>query len=756
MICSYLSKANYFILLLGFFCFIAYFFLRGYVWQLLLKAKNYNLSFREVLYFWEISEFKRYIPGNIWSFIGRGVSFTDLKVKKNDIVHSLVVEAVLIIISSITVSLLSMQFLIGPLHLLYENTIYIAFFLLVICLNLIFVYSSLLKGKVKNRIVSYFLNEFPAEVNIRLLFISLLSFFFFGLGSFFVTFAFFGLDLNLVFVLTGFFCLALIAGYLSFITPMGLGVREGIIVYGLSHLVSVSIAGSASILARIFLIATETVFLVLTLIFYSIRSAVIEKAYRLLARYKTELILSLLTVLYNAYFIPASVLRYEKYYAGRFDLGNMDQVVWNTMNGRIFQMTDPNGINSTSRLAFHADFILILFAPLYYIWSDARMLLVAQTIILSLGAIFMFLIAKKVIKNKQLALLFSFIYLINPALNYTNLYDFHPVTLGTTFLLGTFYFLIRKRYLWFIIFAILAGITKEHVWLIVGLLGLYAFIKGFINKEKDFSRFIGPLLFLGGMLIFYILIWYAIPLAKGGNHFALTYYSEFGDSPSSIIKNIVLSPIGTIQKSFQPSQIIYLTQLFLPLGFLSLFSPLMLIFALPDLGINLLSNNEQLHQIYYQYSSTITPFIFISAIYSSKLLIQKSAKFSKIIFAYLAISSIYGAYLYGPLPGTKAPNLNMFTVNLENKNIIDNFIVNIPNEYSIAATNNIGSHLTHRQKLYTIPVGIGDADMIIFLLNDPYAQPSLAAQIEIAKQMENNKNYVQIFKNGDFVVFKPR
>ncbi len=47
---SYFSKTNYPVLFVGLFCFIAYFFLRGYVWQLILKAKNYSLPFREVLY----------------------------------------------------------------------------------------------------------------------------------------------------------------------------------------------------------------------------------------------------------------------------------------------------------------------------------------------------------------------------------------------------------------------------------------------------------------------------------------------------------------------------------------------------------------------------------------------------------------------------------------------------------------------------------------------------------------------------------
>ena len=54
----------------------------------------------------------------------------------------------------------------------------------------------------------------------------------------------------------------------------------------------------------------------------------------------------------------------------------------------------------------------------------------------------------------------------------------------------------------------------------------------------------------------------------------------------------------------------------LVLGFLPLISPFILLYVASDLMINLLSSNPQLHQIYYQYRSAITPFLFIASVYS--------------------------------------------------------------------------------------------------------------------------------------------
>jgi len=144
---------------------------------------------------------------------------------------------------------------------------------------------------------------------------------------------------------------------------------------------------------------------------------------RIFKQYVHEAVLAALVVIYILYFSILSFLRYDNFLAGRFDLGNMDQVVWNTIHGRIFQLTDPNGTNIISRLAFHSDFMLVLLSPFYLIWSSPKMLLLLQTLVLGLGAIFVYLISNSAIKNKKISLAFSFSYLMYPALQYTNIYN---------------------------------------------------------------------------------------------------------------------------------------------------------------------------------------------------------------------------------------------------------------------------------------------------------------------------------------------
>ena len=466
-------------------------------------------------------------------------------------------------------------------------------------------------------------------------------------------------------------------------------------------------------------------------------------------KYKHELILGIFIYLYIVYFAIAAFLRYDNFYTGRFDLGNMDQVVWNTINGRIFQASNDSGI-IISRLSVHADFMLILLSPFYLLWSSPKTLLLIQTIALGLGAIFVFLIAREILRNKNLALIFGFLFLMNPSVQYTNLYDFHAVTLATTLLLAAFYFLLKKRYALLTLFLILSGITKEQVWVICSLFGFPLLFQ----KAKKI-KFWGIGIICFSLVIFAYLITSAIPQALGKQHFALAYYADLGSTPAGIIKTIFLSPQKIIPLLFESSRLEYLKLLLIPVGFISVLSPLYLIFAVPDLLISLLSNNAQLRQIYYQYSATVTPFIFISAIFAVKNIFKWFPKIPKLYLGlYLLIFTLLSGYFLGPLPGSRNPNIDMFIHPYPNKIVVRKFLTTIPKEYSVAATNNLGSHLSRREKVSTIPLGIDRADVILFLLNDKFAQPSLTAQIKMVNSMKSDKNYFKVFEKDEFVVFK--
>jgi uncharacterized membrane protein len=430
----------------------------------------------------------------------------------------------------------------------------------------------------------------------------------------------------------------------------------------------------------------------------------------------------------------------------------MAQTVWNSSQGRLFEFTNPNGMETVSRLAFHADVILVAFAPLYLIWDDPRLLLVLQ--VLGAGAFFIYEIATHFLKNKSLSLIIGILYLLNPSVQRSIIYDFHAVTLATTFVLGAMFFIFKKRYGLFILFAILAGLCKEQVWAVTGLMGVYIAV-----IQKQWRIGIGT--FLVSLLIAFSLIWYIIPHAAGGvQHFALEYYaSSKGDSgsPSDLIKKFIFSPNETFALVTQESRVIYLKKLLEPLGYLPLLAPIFLIFTLPDLTINILSTKSELYQIYYQYTAIITPFLFIALIVGLAWVFKKFTKVPKLFVAcYLVFVGLYGSYQYGPLPGAREPNTDMFTKQYLHKNELKALLESIPELASVSTTNSIGSHLSHRKYLYSVPFAMNSADIVILDNSDdnlPDPESDFATK---SAMLQADQGYEVFYRDGNLTAFKKK
>ena len=175
---------------------------------------------------------------------------------------------------------------------------------------------------------------------------------------------------------------------------------------------------------------------------------------------------------YAAAFGALSSLRHDAFDTGRFDLGNMVQAVWSTAHGRPLRVTNLHG-EQVSRLAAHFDPLLAAFAPLWWIWPSPHMLLAAQAILVALGALPVYELARKHLGSDAAGLGFALAYLVFPATEWMTLNEFHPVALACPFLLYAFWHLDEERLGAFALFAALAGLTKEEIPLVVAGLGVW-------------------------------------------------------------------------------------------------------------------------------------------------------------------------------------------------------------------------------------------------------------------------------------------
>lgn len=263
------GNINFFYLFLGIGTFFIYFLMRSFLWQLELREKGYKINFRENTYRFSFSELKRYTPGNIWSFLSRASQFRQLGVDKKTVGISILADIQLVIIGCGIVSLLSIPWLLDSpselriklLSLLPISLIAIVIFFIVTG----FIYSKSIVLHSARPISNFLLPGFEFNSKIKLSALSVFTYAIFGFANYFTFISIYQTNENPL-IISSFFVFSLLIGYLSFITPMGLGVRELVVTLGLSQIMSTQDAGAVSIFSRIILIASELIFLFLIFI----------------------------------------------------------------------------------------------------------------------------------------------------------------------------------------------------------------------------------------------------------------------------------------------------------------------------------------------------------------------------------------------------------------------------------------------------------------------------------------------------------
>lgn len=127
-------------------------------------------------------------------------------------------------------------------------------------------------------------------------------------------------------------------------------------------------------------------------------------------------------------------------------------------------------------LADHFSAILYLLASLYWIWDSPKMLPTVQTVALALGALPVYALTRRRLVSAPIALLLAIVYLLYPAIEWANTFDFHPETLATPMLLAALNYLSTRNWKWYFIMAVLTALTKETAGLAIILLGCYVLL----------------------------------------------------------------------------------------------------------------------------------------------------------------------------------------------------------------------------------------------------------------------------------------
>jgi uncharacterized membrane protein len=443
------------------------------------------------------------------------------------------------------------------------------------------------------------------------------------------------------------------------------------------------------------------------------------------------------------------VLRHDAFATGRFDLGNMVQAVWSTAHGHLLRVTDLHG-DQISRLGAHVDPILVAFAPLWWLWPSPDLLLVAQALVVASGALPVFWLARKHLASTRAGLGFVLAYLLYPATGWLTLNEFHPVALATPFLLFAFWFLDEERLLPFVLFAVAAALCKEEIPFVIAGFGIwYA-----VAHRRVWS---------GAAIVALGLVWAAVATTVVIPHFNhgqtsdfYARYSQVGGSPGGIVKTAFTHPGRLVDAAFTGRDAHYLLQLLWPLAFLPLLAPLVLVAALPELAINVLSAIPTQTSIHFHYTAGVIAPLIVATVFGAK----RVGRDALAIASAAVVVALVANYRLGPLPlWQHVPGGQRFQATAgdvtAHDRIAQRALALIPDHDVVSATNSLGAHLSARARVLSFPF-VEDARWIAA----DETQPGYAdrfAPLATAEQLvwlRRNPEWRLVFERDGVLVFK--
>jgi uncharacterized membrane protein len=424
----------------------------------------------------------------------------------------------------------------------------------------------------------------------------------------------------------------------------------------------------------------------------------------------SKIVVGLLIILYIGTFSITTILQHRTFHTHAYDLSTHDQAVWNTLHGELMRITTLPGV--LCRLGDHFDPILLLIAPLYYLYDSPETLLIIQTVVVALGAWPVFQLARKRLETEWGGIIFALAYLLYTPLESANMFDFHGVTLVPSFLLFALYFLEVQRWLPLWISLGLAIMCKEDISLIVAALGLYVMVRRRNWKQGLAITAFGAVWFL----TIFLIVMPHFSLDEGYTH--MPRYAHLGETPEAIIRNLVTHPQLVWHISVTRTNVWYVFMLLAPLAFAPMFSLDMFAISLPSLCINLWSNYLLQHMPNeYHYATPIIPFTFAAGIYGLAWIVARVQSFCgkqlgrNVMHIYLLaiLTFSLGIHYYRGFSPLSA-NYRLPRIQLHHR-IGDEFVMRIPPEASVSTQSDLAPHVSHRRTLYVFPE-IRDADYV--------------------------------------------
>jgi uncharacterized membrane protein len=224
---------------------------------------------------------------------------------------------------------------------------------------------------------------------------------------------------------------------------------------------------------------------------------------------------------------------------------------------------------------------------------------------------------------------------------------------------------------------------------------------------------------------------------------------------AGIVKTTFTHPLRIAEAAFSARDLHYLLELVAPLAALSLLAPLVLVAALPELAVNLLSATTTQTSIHFHYTAGLIPPLVVAAVLGAKRLSRWTVPVAFVV----VVAALASNYRLGPIPGWRhVPGGETFQATAarvtEHDRIAARALAMIPKSAVVSATNTLGAHLSARRRVLSFPF-VQDATWIAADETQPgYADryAPLPTAVELAA-LRRNPDWRLVFEQDGVLVF---
>ena len=475
---------------------------------------------------------------------------------------------------------------------------------------------------------------------------------------------------------------------------------------------------------------------------------------------------------YSIVFSWYDISRYNALRAGYFDLGIYNHSFWTLLYG---------GNQASVRpliFAGHISPILLFFLPLYALSPGPPILLVIQSFGLGLTALPIYLLVYDATADRRVATCIASAYLLYPPLHGVNAFDFHPVFLFPLVLSCAILFWRRARWRAYYASLVLVAVTEEIAPLLIAAIGMANLLQALVDKRqipKAITWHCALTIILAIVVYFFDLI-----VAAQGVSGAAGFYLGGGLLMITIPVHSVLAipgyfashPVATFLSLFVdfPAKFRYLVEVFTPIMFLPLLTPLSLIPFVAWVGLAFLTRFEPYYSIYYQYSAYIIAFLFSGVATSLSKLATPVHAMRRVAIAILFITVLTSSYLsilspLNPINGNAQNVLesDWWPTRTAHQDSVDQVISLVPQSGLLLTEQDLGSVTSGRRQIWvpfefsstaTLPNPLPDLILADLTSNDFYVQGASMAKPEgelypfLATALQNATYGVYAYSDG--------